>query len=269
MNTGLAGKVVVVTGGGSNVGRGISLAFAQEGSTVVIADIDEAQAHKTELKAREAGARAVVVMKTDVTKYGEVEAMTKQVVEKFQRIDVLVNNAGGRNVEQSLLDKSLEQCEKEMALNFWSVVNCVKAIVPYMIEQRQGRIINIASDAALLALPRHAFYAGVKGGVITMSRSLARDLGPYGITVNIVSPGAIIPRDVDEEVGKESSWSREIGLANKLLTQRWQEKVSAANPVRRVGRPSDIANVVIFFASEASDYISGQTISVSGGNTIP
>lgn len=267
MNIGLAGKVAVITGGASNIGRGIVVAFAEEGAKVVIADIDEVQARKVEGMARERGAQAVMVVTTDVTKYSQVENMVKKVLDEFGSIDVLVNNAGGRDVYQPLLDKSWEQMETEINLNFWSVVNCIMAVVPQMIEQGAGRIVNIGSDSALLGLPRHAFYAGCKAGIIGMSKSLAKELGPHGITVNVVSPGAFPPQDIEQDIGEHSSWHPETGVAQRFLTAEWQAKTARGNPLRRLGRAQDLANAVVFFASEAADYISGQILSVSGGYT--
>ncbi|MFC1944460.1 SDR family NAD(P)-dependent oxidoreductase [Chloroflexota bacterium] len=267
MKIGLAGKVVVVTGGASNIGRGIILAFAEEGSKIVIADIDEVQARKVQKEAGEAGAEAVLVATTDVTKFEHVEDMVKKALDEYGRIDVLVNNAGGGTIYQPLVDKSLEQMEKEVNLNFWSVVNCIKAVLPRMIEQGNGRIVNIGSDSALLGLPRHAFYAGCKAGIMGISKALAKELGPHGITVNVVSPGAIVPENMEQDIGECSSWHPESGSGQRFLTPEWKASTAKGNPLGRLGKAQDIANAVVFFASEAADYISGQVISVSGGYT--
>ena len=206
------------------------------------------------------------MIKTDVTKPAEVEPMVKKTLTEFQRIDVLVNNAGGKVQEGPMLEKSSKQFDIEYALNFYSVVVCTMLVVPQMIEQKRGRIINITTDASLLALDLRAFYAGCKAGVTVMSQSLGKELGRYGITVNVVSPGVIPPQN-EEDLGQQSSWNPASGYNPRPMLPGWQERASAMNPMRRLGTPQDLANAVLFFASERSDYINGQIISVSGGFT--
>ena len=263
MELGLAGKTVVVAGGASNVGRGIVLAFAREGSDVVIADIDEVQAQKTAELARKQGGR-VVVVKTDVTNPELCEAMVRKTLDKFGRLDVLVNCVGWV-YDQLFVDKLREEWVKEVDTNYWSLINCVRAVIDHMIAQRSGRIISIASDAAKVGEYREAVYSGAKGAVIAFSKSLAKEVGRYGLNINVICLGTVPPAS-DEEIGAESMW-RTGGLFYKM-TPEVKEKMAKSYPLRRLGRVEDIASAVLFLASDAASWITGQAISVDGGYTM-
>jgi len=262
MDLGLAGKTVIVTGGASNIGRGIVLGFAREKARIVNADIDVAQGQKVVDEAQRLGAAAVFVA-TDVTDPESVQAMVAHTLERFGRIDVLVNNAGGTDSYRPFVTKPRQEWEKEVKLNYWSVINCTHAVLGHMIEQRFGRIINIASGSGQLGLGAMnlAVYGGTKAGVIALSRGLAWELGKKGITVNCVAPGWIVP-DSREDTGAGSFWNRwgyEFFTAEKL------ELFKAGWPVPRMGKPEDMAHSVLWFASEQASFLTGQTISVSGG----
>jgi 2-hydroxycyclohexanecarboxyl-CoA dehydrogenase len=263
MDLNLAGKTVIVTGGGSNIGRGITLAFAREGSNVVIADIDKVQGRKVAGKASTLGGKAIVV-KTDVTDMSSVTAMVREALTKFGNIDVLVNNVGW-SARRLFVEKPRAEWEKEISINFWGVINCTRAVLDHMVARRQGKIINISSDAGRKGQYREAVYAGCKGGVIAMSKSLAQELGRHGINVNVVCPGLTIPAD-PEYAGELSMWKGE--LAAEVSAPETQEKAAKAYLLRRLGKPEDVANVVVFLASDAASFITGQTISVSGGYTM-
>ena len=260
MDLGLKGKTVIVTGGGSNIGRAISLAFAKEGSNVVLAEIDETQGKKVadEANALGAGGRCIVV-KTDVTKLDIVEAMAKKAVEEFGKIDVLVNNVGW-DKPQLFTETDPEFWDKVIALNYRSDLNCIKAILPYMIEGKGGSVVSIASDAGRVGEFREAVYAGCKAGVIALSKAVAREVGRYGIRLNVVCPGVTIPSA--EETGAESMWRGEIAT---MFSPEAQEKIAKTYPLRRLGKADDIARAVVFLASDAASFITGQTLSVSGG----
>ena len=263
MDLNLAGKTVIVTGGGSNIGRGIALAFAREGSNVVIADIDEFQGQRVAKESNTLGGKAIVI-KTDVTDVGSVAAMVKEALTKFENIDILVNNVGW-GMRGLFIEKPRAEWEKEVNINFWGVINCTRAVLSHMLERKHGKIISISSDAGRMGEHREAVYAGCKGGVIAMSKSLARELGRYGINVNVVCPGLTIPAD-PEYTGELSMWKGE--LAAEVSAPETQEKAAKAYPLRRLGKPEDVANVVVFLASDAASFITGQTISVSGGYTM-
>jgi len=260
MDFGLAGKTVIVTGGGSNIGRAISLAFAKEGSNLVIAEIDEAQAKKVVDKANAMKARgSCIAIKTDVTELNEVETLVEKTLKEFGRIDVLVNNVGWDS-PQFFTDTDLAFWDKVIALNYRSDLNCIKSVLPHMIEKRNGSIVSIGSDAGRVGEFQESVYSGCKAAVIALSKAIAKEVGRYGIRLNVVCPGMTIPSP--EEVGEESMWG---GEANKIYTPDVQEKIAKTYPLRRLGRAQDVANAVLFLASDVANFITGQTLSVSGG----
>ncbi len=267
MDLGLKGRTVIVTGGSSNIGRGILLAFAAEGSNVVNAEIDADQGQKAVDQANAVGGGGkTVLVRTDVTDWDSVQAMVKTTLDRFGHIDVLVNNAGGTTGMARFIQKTREDWAKEVNLNYWSVINCVRAVVDDMIERRYGRIVNITSSGGLngQAAINTAVYGGLKGGVMALSRALAWEFGQYGITVNCTSPGWIVPHSKDD-TGQNSFWKKwgyDYFTPEKLegYTKNW--------PIHRLGRPEDIAYTVLFFASEHASFLTGQTVSVSGGGTM-
>ena len=260
MDLGLAGKTIIVTGGGSNIGQAISLAFAGEGSNVALAEIDEAQGKKVaeQANAMKAGGRCIVVQ-TDVTKLDAVEAAVSKTLQEFGKIDVLVNNVGW-DKPQLFLETDPQFWDKVIALNYRSDLNCLKAILPHMIENKSGSIVSISSDAGRVGEFREAVYAGCKAGVIALSKAVAREVGRYGIRLNVVCPGVTVPSP--EEMGKASMWREEIG---QIFSPEVQDKVAKSLPLRRLGTGEDIAKTVLFLASDAASFITGQTLSVSGG----
>lgn len=269
MDLGLAGKTIIVTGGGSNIGRGIVLAFAEEKANIVNAEIDAKQGQRVVDKANALGAQAMLI-KTDVTDWGSVQAMVKETVRNFGKIDVLVNNVG-RAWLKPFVDKPREECGKEISLNYWSVINCIKAVAGHMTERKYGKIVNIASVSGQwgYAAYNEAVYGGAKAAVIGLSRALAWELGRYGINVNVVCPGWIVPDNTDD-VGNGSWWS-EWGFDAYTRDPRSSETLRKGMrywPIRRMGRPHDIADMVLFLASDRASFLTGQTISVSGGLTM-
>jgi 2-hydroxycyclohexanecarboxyl-CoA dehydrogenase len=260
MELGLVGKAVIITGGGSNIGRGIVLAFAREGSHIVIADIDEVQGEKTAKLARKHNGK-VVMVKTDVTNPEQCQAMVRRTLDEFGRLDILVNCVGWI-YDRLFVEKPREEWVKEVDTNYWSVINCVRAVIDHMIAQRSGKIISLASDAGKVGEYKEVVYAGAKGAVIAFSKSLAREVGRYGLNINVVCLGTVPPAS-DEEIGAESMW-RSGGLFYKM-TPEVKEKMAKAYPLRRLGRAEDVANAVVFLASDAASWISGQAISVDGG----
>jgi 2-hydroxycyclohexanecarboxyl-CoA dehydrogenase len=258
VDLGLRGKTVIVTGGGSNIGRAIALAFAREGADVVIAEIDEKQGQKVAAEAKAQGG-SVIAIETDVTDNESVQAMVAKTLDLFGKIDVLINNVGW-TYDRLFIEKPREEWEKEIKLNFWSMINCTRAVLDNMIERQYGKIVSISSDAGRTGGFREAVYGGCKGAVIALSKSLARELGRYGINVNVVSPSTTIPES-SEHVGLESMWAPG-GLE---FTPEILEKMAKTYPLRRLGNPEDIANAVVFLASDAAAWITGQTLSVDGG----
>ena len=261
MDLSLTGKTVIVTGGAANIGRAISLTFAREGSNVVIAEIDEAQGSKVadQANAMRTGGKCIVV-RTDVTKLEEVEALVKRALDEFGKVDVLVNNVGWDR-PQFFTETTPEFWDKVIALNYRSDLNCIKTVLPHMVERKGGSIVSIASDAGRIGEIRESVYAGCKAGVIALSKAIAREVGRYGIRLNIVCPGLTVPSA--EEVGGESMWKGEE--IAKMFPPEVMEKAAKGYPLRRLGKGQDIANAVVFLASDAASFITGQTLSVSGG----
>jgi len=260
MELGLAGKTVVVTGGGSNIGRGIAIAFAKEKCNVVLAEIDQKQGEKVAEEIKALGGE-VTLIPTDVTKLESVEATFKKAVEIYKKIDILVNNVGWDKL-QPFTSTTPEFWEKVISINYRNVLNCTKSILPYMQEQKNGVIINIGSDAGRVGEYYEAVYSGTKGAIISFSKTVAKEMGRHGIRVNVVCPGTTVPASPDE-IGELSLWKAEGG--SPVMTPEQLEKAKKLYPLRRLGKPEDIANAVVFMASDAASFITGQTLSVSGG----
>ncbi len=265
MELGLSGKTAIVTGGASNIGRGIALGFAQEGAKIVIAEIDEDQGRKVVEEARDLGAEALHI-RTDVTDLDSVRAMVSTTLEGFGRIHILVNNAGGTVHARPFVEKPRSEWATEIDLNYWGVINCTREVVGHMIERKGGKIINIASTSGQSGFAGYnlANYAGVKGGVIALSRALAWEFGRYNINVNVVCPGWIVPESPND-VGKTSFWKQ---WGYDYYTPDVLQRAMRYWPVRRLGKPEDIADSVLFLASERASFLTGQTLSVSGGLTM-
>ena len=208
------------------------------------------------------GSKAMCV-KCDVSQWDEVQKMVNNTMDNFGSIDILINNVGW-TYDRLFIEKPREEWEKEIQLNFWSDVNCIRAVLDHMMEKGSGAIISIGSDAGRMGEYREAVYAGCKGAVIAMTKSLARELGRYNIRLNVVCPGLTIPRS-DEEISEISMW-REM---RKIFTPEAAERAKAAYPLRKLATPEDIANAILFLASDhCAGLITGQTLSVSGGYTM-
>jgi NAD(P)-dependent dehydrogenase (short-subunit alcohol dehydrogenase family) len=258
MDLGLKGKTAIVTGGASNIGRGISLTLGAEGANVVIADLDEKQAAKTVSDIKAAGGKAMAV-KTDITKYNEVESMVKKAVDQYGSVNILVNNAGWDDFF-FFVDTTPEFWDKVIKINYIGMMNCCKAVLRPMIAQKSGAIVSISSDSSRVGGPREAVYSGCKGAINSISKTLARENGRFGIRVNVVSPGATPPKQ--EDIGELSMHYNRPGPA---ASPDAQKELMRLYPLGRICTPQDIANTVAFLVSEPGSYITGQIISVSGG----
>lgn len=262
MDLGLKGKTAIVTGGGSNIGRAIVLAFAAEGCNVVNAEIDVPQGQRVVDQANSIGGRAVLV-RTDATSWESVQAMVRETLEAFGRIDILVNNAGGTPRTKAFVKKTRDEWDTEIKLNQWTVLNCTRAVIDHMIERRSGKIVNISSGSGQTgnAANNLVVYGGAKAAVIAMSRGMAWEFGRYGINVNTVAPGTIVPAATDD-VGEGSMWKQ---WSYEVYTPEVLEGMKKLWPIHRLGRPEDIADTVLFLSSDRASFLTGQTISVSGG----
>lgn len=240
----LQNKTAIVTGAAGRIGRLISLRLASEGASVVVCDIngDKAQAVTAEIIA--VGGQAMTAI-ADVRDSKQVNDMVAAALEKFGRIDILVNNAGGSG---NLLGKISHFCESEestwdfvLSLNLKGTLICTRAVINHMIEQRSGKIINMGSVAGVNGLMTRVDYSAAKGGIISFTKALAMEVGPYQINVNCVSPGLI-----SESVNNSSSGTY----------------------LGRTGRPEEVAELILFLASSDSDFITGQNYAVDGGRTL-
>lgn len=258
MDLGLKGKTVIVTGGASNIGRGIVLCFAKEGTNIVIVDLDEKQAGKVADEAKALGSKAIAV-KTDVTDYDAVEAMVKKAIDEFGKVDVLINNVGW-DLQQLFIETTPDFWDKIIKINYRSMINCTKAVLGHMVERKSGVILSTGSDAGRIGEFREAVYGGAKGAVIAFTKAVAREVGRYNVRLNVVCPGVTIPQS-EEEYGEESGWK----LSRGFFTDEIKEKIVKNYPLRRLGTAEDIGNAMVFLASDAANFITGQTLSVSGG----
>ena len=243
-------RVAVVTGGGSGIGRAICLALGSKGVLVIATDISSDGLEETVKLATEESSRCEARM-MDVTD----SEMVKQTIEEIGQIDILVNCAGWDSLMPFLkTDESF--WDRIIDLNFKGTLRTTHACLPGMIDRQWGRVVNIASDAGRVGSSHEAVYSGAKGGVIAFSKTIAREMVRHGITVNSVCPGPTDTALLDEIIGASRDGSRVI------------ESMTHNVPMRRLGTPADVAAAVCFLASEEAGYITGQTLSVSGGLTM-
>jgi 2-hydroxycyclohexanecarboxyl-CoA dehydrogenase len=249
--TRLKDKVAVVTGAGQGIGRGIARRLAEEGAKVAVADINPDTAASTAAEITAAGGVACAIT-LDVTSLQDATAAAQAVERQLGPIDILVNNAGWDKV-QHFLETDEELWDRLIDINFRGVLICVKAFAPGMLARPGGKIVSIASDAGRAGGVNDAVYSGCKGGVIAFTKTLARELARYQITVNAVAPGFI-----DTPLSQGISGSIP-GYGDRLMR---------TVPLRRKGLPEDIAGAVAYLVSKDADYVTGQIISVNGGMTM-
>jgi 2-hydroxycyclohexanecarboxyl-CoA dehydrogenase len=261
MELNLAEKSVIVTGGGSNIGRAIVLAFAREGAHVTIAEIDEVQGARVAVEARQAGAASASMVRTDVTDWSSVRGMVGEVEARRGAVDVLVNNVGW-TLDAPFVEKDRAVWEREIQLNLWGAINCTRAVLDGMIRRRSGVVVSLGSDAGRVGQFGEAVYAACKAGVVALTKSLAAEVGKYGIRLNVVCPGMTMPDD-DAAISDRSMWTAETN--RRWRTDEMRARIARSYPLRRVGRPDEVAAAVVFLASDASSFVTGQTLSVSGG----
>lgn len=243
-------RVAFVTGGAQGIGQGISTTLAEHGFRVAVVDLNADAAQRT--------AKAIdgVAVQADVTDTASVEAAVKTVTEELGPVEIAVNNAGWDDF-MPFLDTTEDFWDRVLDINFKGALRVTKAVVPGMVERGWGRIINIGSDAGRVGSSLEAVYSGAKGGIIAFTKTLAREVATRGVTANTVCPGPTDTpalRSFTEKSGQD---------AEKVLSG-----MTRAVPMRRLAQPADVAAAVAFFASDAAGYITGQTLSVSGGLTM-
>jgi 2-hydroxycyclohexanecarboxyl-CoA dehydrogenase len=245
---GLQGKVALVTGAGRGIGKAIATRLAAEGVRVVIADVDGTTANAT---AEEIG-RGAVAVKMDVTDPASVRDGVAEAVRAAGPIEILVNNAGWDKVEPFVKSQE-ETWDRVLAINLKGPIRCARAVLDGMIERKAGKIISISSDAGRVGSTGEAVYSAAKAGVIGFSKTLARETARHGINVNVVCPGPT-----------NTQLLRDVAPQNPKLI----EALKRAVPFGRIGEPEEIAAAVAFLASDDAAFITGQTLSVSGGLTM-
>lgn len=259
----LKGKTAIITGGASNIGRQVVLTMAEEGANIAIFDLDLQGAQKvSELVSEKEGGGSISSYQVDITDAGQVEASVQRVIEDFGQVDILANVAGWAS-DQMFLDETREKQEKMVKINFWGPLNMIHAVLPHMVSRQYGRIATVSSDAGRMGEFREAVYAGAKGGVIALTKALAREVGKHNVTLNCVCPGMTPPKSV-EQLSTGSFWHAQLDF----FTEERQERATRLYPLRRLGVPDDTANMLVFLASDRSSFVTGQTISVSGGYTM-
>ena len=249
----LDGRVAFVTGGGSGIGRAIALRLAAAGAGVAVADINLEGANETVRLIGAAGGRGLAVQ-ADVTRFDAVQAAVAETREAMGPIETLVNNAGWDRIEP-FVRNTPDFWQKVIDINLKGPIHATRAVLDDMIAAGRGKIISISSDAARVGSTGEAVYAACKGGIISFSKTLARELARYRINVNVVCPGPTKTALLDEiTAGPDGA---------KVI-----DAMTRAVPFRRLGTPDDIAGAVAFFASPDADFITGQVLSVSGGLTM-
>lgn len=246
----LSGKVCLVTGGSRGIGRSISIKLARLGARVALnykSNEEQAQRVVSEIESFNGEAAA---FRADVADYQQASQMVDEVVQKFGRIDILVNNAGVTR-DGLLLRMDERDWDDVINTNLKGMFNTTKSAVKFMVKQRWGRIINISSVVGIYGNAGQANYAAAKAGVIGFTKSLAKELGSRGITVNAVAPGFI-----------------RTDMTSELLKKAGENLVVEKIPLKRIGEPEDVANLVAFLVSEEANYITGQIIAIDGGLTL-
>ncbi len=239
-------KIALVTGGSRGLGRAMCLALASAGATMAINYLKESQqAREVKDTILQRGGKAEI-FQADVSKKEEAEKLVAKVVNTFQGVDILVNNAGIRS-DELFVRMTDEKWDKVIQVNLYSTYYVTKAVIPYMLKKKWGRIINVTSLGPFVGSPGQTNYTASKMALVGFTHSLARELAPKGITANLIAPGLI-----------ETDFTRD-------LQERFVDVVIKAIPLGRFGKPSEVAGAVVFLASEEASYITGNTLHINGG----
>jgi len=245
----LTDQVAIITGSARGIGRATALSLAHEGASIVVVDINAAGAQEVAAEIAGLGRQALAVQ-TDVADQEQVQAMVQRAMEVFSRIDILVNNAGNA-VLSPLLETTAAVWDRTLKIHLYGTFFCTQAVVPHMVTQRRGRIVNMSSVSGLVGSAGRVAYSAAKGGINMLTKVLAVELAPHGIRVNAIAPGAV-----------------ETELTRAAWTQADREGYFRLTPVERLGQPEDIAQTVVFLCLPHSDFITGQILAVDGGFSI-
>jgi 3-oxoacyl-[acyl-carrier protein] reductase len=242
----LKGKVAIITGGAQGIGRSVAETFAREGADLVISDINAEQAATTAAEIASTFNVTAIAVAGNVAKYDDCEKLVQATLDKFSKMDILINNAGITR-DNLILRMSEQEWDAVIGVNLKGVFNCIKAASRVLLKQRSGRIINIASVVGLMGNAGQANYSASKGGVIALTKTCAREFASRNIQVNAIAPGFIRTAMTD------------------ALTDETRKKLSDQIPLGRLGEADDVAKAAVFLASDDSSYITGQILSVNGG----
>jgi 2-hydroxycyclohexanecarboxyl-CoA dehydrogenase len=244
----LNGKTAVVTGAASGIGKATALQLAREGARVIIADINEQAGAAVEAEAKKAGLQAQF-LRVDITDTASIDKFAERVLANGGRADILVNAAGWGKTEP-FIENSPEFWDKVMNINLMGPIRLTKRLLPAMFEAKYGKIVNVASDAGRVGSLGETVYSAAKGGLIAFTKGLAREGARYNVSVNCVCPG---PTDTP---------------LFAAVPEKFKEAFVRAIPFRRLAKPEEVSEAIVFFASSSSDYVTGQVLSVSGGLTM-
>jgi 2-hydroxycyclohexanecarboxyl-CoA dehydrogenase len=255
MNPGdLRNKVAIVTGGARGIGKAIARSFAEAGASVMISDLRDEEAAAAAKEIQRQSGRPVVVMHADVSKLDDMRALAKAAIEKFARIDILVNNAGWDHL-MPFLKTTPELWNRIIGINYLGVIHACHAVLPHMVERKQGSIVNISSDSARVGSMGESVYSGAKAAVVAFSKTLAREHARDNIRVNVICPG-LAETPLLDEIRREEFGGKILGSIVNYI------------PLKRLAKPEDIAPMAVFLASDATSYVTGQVISINGGLTM-
>ncbi len=250
----LDGKVAIVTGAGSGIGRAIATLFAEEGARVAVVDVSESDGKETVELLRKRGGDAVFIQ-GDISNSAIVKRIVETTVKKYERVDILCNNAGVESMG-SILEITEENWDKVMSINLKGVFLCSKHSVPKMVENGGGVIINIASVLGLIGSKGEAAYCASKGGIISLTRAMALDFAPHNIRVNCICPGSVLTPTFKRVMTSLGDY--------EAAFQRNLDKI----PLKRIAEPEEIAYAALYLASEKASYITGSVLVIDGGWSI-
>ncbi len=244
----LKNKIAIITGGGSGIGQAIALAFAKEGAKLLIADWSEKGGQETMVKIKKIKGKALFI-KTDVSQSKDIVQMAQACLKAYGKIDILVNNAGIALMAPNTVEMSEENWDKVLNVNLKSVFLGSKNIIPQMIKQGKGKIINMASIAGLVGFNGAAAYCASKGGIVLLTKALSLEFAPKKININCICPGII-----------------KTAMTKDMLNDPQTKQVfESSTPYPRIGEPEDIAMAAVYLASDESDFVNGEALAVDGG----
>jgi 3-oxoacyl-[acyl-carrier protein] reductase len=257
MNLGLKGKVAIVTGSSQGIGKAIALGLAEEGAKISICARNKKQLNETATEIKSTAGVEILALKADLTREEDIRKIVASTAQKFGRIDILVNNTGGPP-SMTFLETSTKNWRDAVELLLMSVITACSEVVPYMRENKWGRIINMTSFAAKQPAERLVLSNTLRAGILGLTKTLSNELAEYGILVNAVCPGWTMTKRVEELARTRAKQSKKN--VDEII-QEWTREI----PLKRLANPKEIADLVVFLASERSSYITGTVVQVDGG----